>query len=184
MEGLDENIRIDGRIRSKYYIFYGDQLRFLIAKTGKGNSISLPYVKLEVNKRPIGNIKKCPLFRTLVKSLFGLDVTIPTKKVPSLTTKCLVLCGWVWEGFRSYGAKSRQAKDMPRVSYLVIYRWSKEWHLIRLYLQCFLKHYWVQKRKKSLIVTSATSLQNFLFTNTTQNFLLLSQIRKFCNNGQ
>ena len=50
-----------------------------------------------------------------MKSLFGLDVTNPTKNVPSLTTRCLVLWGWVWGGFKSYGAKSRQAKVMPRV---------------------------------------------------------------------
>ena len=65
--------------------------------------------------RPIGNTKTSPLFITLVKSLFGLDMKNPTKKVPLMTTKSSMPQGWVWGGFRPYGAKSRRAKDMPRV---------------------------------------------------------------------
>ena len=97
--------------------------------------------------RPIGNTKTSPLFRTLVKSLFGLDVTNPTKRVPSMTTKSSVLQGWVWGGFRPYGAKSMQAKDMPRVL-----RHGNLSTFTRLTLDpslfaAMLLEYWVQVRK-------------------------------------
>ncbi len=50
LESLNKNIRIDGRIRSKDYVCYGNHPRILTAETGKGNSIGLPNVELEVNK--------------------------------------------------------------------------------------------------------------------------------------
>jgi hypothetical protein len=50
LECLGENIRIDGRIRSKDCICYGDNPRILAAETSKGKSIGLSYIELEVNK--------------------------------------------------------------------------------------------------------------------------------------
>ena len=50
LEGLDENIRINGRIRSKDCVCYSDGPNILATKTGKGNSIGLSYVELEVNE--------------------------------------------------------------------------------------------------------------------------------------
>jgi hypothetical protein len=50
LEGLTENIWIDKWIRSKDNLCYGDETRILAAETGKSNSISLSYIKLEVNE--------------------------------------------------------------------------------------------------------------------------------------
>jgi len=50
LEGLGENISIDGRIRSKDCICYGDDPRILAAETGKGYGIGMPRIKLEVNE--------------------------------------------------------------------------------------------------------------------------------------
>ena len=118
--------------------------------------------------RPIGNTKTSPLFRTLVKSLFGLDVTNPTKRVPSMTTKSSVPRGWVWGGFRPYGAKSMRAKDMPRVlrpgNLSTFTRLTLDPSLFAAVFPGILS----PEKKKSLAVTVAGSLQNFPFTNTTQ----------------
>ena len=117
--------------------------------------------------RPIGNTKTSPLFRTLVKSLFGLDVTNPTKRVPSMTTKSSELWGWVWGGFRPYGAKSMRAKDMPRVlrpgNLLTFTRLTLDPSLFAAVFPRILS----LEKKKSLAVTVARSLQNFPFTNST-----------------
>ena len=79
-----------------------------------------------------------------------------------------------------YGAKSRQAKDMPRVlrpsNLSMIKRVTFDPTFFVVFLEIL-----SPKEKKSLVVTSARSLQNFPFTNATQKSLLLSQIRKFCN---
>jgi hypothetical protein len=50
LEGLGENIKIDGRIRSKDNIYYDDEPRILAAKTSKSNDIGFSYIKLEVNE--------------------------------------------------------------------------------------------------------------------------------------
>ena len=50
LEGLDENIWINGRIRSKDRVCYCVEPRILATETGKGNSIGLSYVELEVNE--------------------------------------------------------------------------------------------------------------------------------------
>ena len=50
LEGLDENIRINGRIRSKDRICHCDNPKILATETRKGNSIGLSYVELEVNE--------------------------------------------------------------------------------------------------------------------------------------
>ena len=79
-----------------------------------------------------------------------------------------------------YGAKSRQAKDMPRVlrpsNLSMINRVTFDLTLFVVFLEIL-----SPKKKKALVVTSARSLQNFLFKIATQKSLLLSQIRKFCN---
>ncbi|GLT53918.1 hypothetical protein SLA2020_271530 [Shorea laevis] len=59
LKGLGENIRIDGSIRSKDCICYGDEPRILATDTGKDNSIGMPWIKLEV-VRPIGKTKTSP----------------------------------------------------------------------------------------------------------------------------
>ena len=121
--------------------------------------------------RPIGNTKTSPLFRTLVKSLFGLDVTNPTKRVPSMTTKSSVPRGWMWGGFRPYGAKSRRAKDTPRVlrpgNLSTFTRLTLDPSLFAAVFPGILS----PGKKKSFAVTYAGSLQNFPFTNTTQRKL-------------
>jgi hypothetical protein len=50
LEGLGENIRIDGRIRSKDCICYGDEPRILAVETSKSNGIGFCYIQLEVNE--------------------------------------------------------------------------------------------------------------------------------------
>ena len=119
--------------------------------------------------RPIGNTKTSPLFRTLVKSLLvGLDVTNPTKRVPSITTNSSVPRGWVWGGFRPYGAKSMRAKDMPRVfrpgNLLMSTRLTLDPSLFADVFPGILS----PEKKKSLAMTVAGSLQNSPFTNTTK----------------
>ena len=108
--------------------------------------------------RPIGNIKMSPLFRTLVKSLFGLDMTNPTKRVPSMTTKRSVPRGWVWGGFSPYGAKSMRAKNIPRVlrpgNLLTFTRLTLDPSLFATVFLGIL----ISEKKKSLAVTVARSL--------------------------
>ena len=50
LEGLRKKIIIDGRIRPKDYICYGDNSRILTIETRKGNNIGFAYIKLEVKK--------------------------------------------------------------------------------------------------------------------------------------
>ena len=133
------------------------------------NATALVYPMLNWKwMRPIGNTKTSPLFRTLVKNLFGLDVTNPTKRVPSTTTKSSVPHGWMWGRFKPYGAKSRRAKDMPRVlrpdNLSTFTRLTLDPSLLAAVFPGILS----PEKKKSLAMTIAGSLQNFPFTNTTQ----------------
>ncbi|KAL5770529.1 hypothetical protein ACOSP7_014683 [Xanthoceras sorbifolium] len=50
LEGLGENIRINGRIRSEDRVSYCDDTRILAAQTSYGNCLGFSYVKLEVNE--------------------------------------------------------------------------------------------------------------------------------------
>ena len=50
LECLGQNIGVDGRIRSKDCVCYGDHPRILAAETGKGDCIGLSHIKLEVNE--------------------------------------------------------------------------------------------------------------------------------------
>ena len=132
---------------------------------------------------PIGNTKTSPLSKTLVKSLFGLDVTNPTKRVPSITTKSSVPRGWMWGGFRPYASKSRRAKDMPRVLRPAnISTFTRVTFYPTLFaLFAVSAGLLSPEKKKSFATTIVGSLQNFPFTNTTQRkkSLLSSQIRQF-----
>ena len=93
------------------------------------------------------------------------------KRVPSMTTKSSVPRGWVWGGFRPYGAKSMWAKDMPRVlrpeNLSTFTRLTLDPSLFAVLLLGILS----LGKKKSLAMKVAGSLQNFPFTNTTQRKL-------------
>ena len=117
--------------------------------------------------RPTGKTNTSPLFRVLVKRRFsGLDVTKPTKRVPSKTTRISVPRGWVWGGFSPYGAKSIRTRDMPRVlrpgnvsTFTVV---TLDPTLLSVFPGMF-----NPSKKKSSSLTSFGSLQNFPLMNTT-----------------
>ena len=66
--------------------------------------------------RPTGNTNTSPLFMVLVMRRFsGMEVTKPTRSVPSRTVKISVARGCVWGGLMPCGAKSMRTREMPRV---------------------------------------------------------------------
>jgi hypothetical protein len=74
----------------------------------------------------------------------------------------------VWGGFTLYGAKSKRAKDMPSVLrpgfWSTFNRVTFDPSGFEVLLRMF-----SPLKEKSLALTSFGSLQNFPFTNTTQN---------------